>query len=212
MQISSLVLKNNRVQVFVDEQYVFSCTQNFVVKKTLYTGLELTNEELALLIVEAQRSIIEYKLVEYATGGLYAKRELAQKANRYAQKRFGFTLDPDEMTAALKKLEELRIYDETYVIKTLINAYTNRSKSQNYIKSKLMTKGFDKKTIEEFMEYTNPNDFKVNLKNLLEKKRDIISPKVKDKFELKQKLIQFAGNKGFQYKDIKEVLEELLQD
>jgi regulatory protein len=210
MKITSLQLKNNRVQVFVDEKYAFSCTQNFVVKRMLYSDKEVSVEELAELMVEAQRSIVEYKLAEYATRGLYSRRELSQKVDKYSQKRFGFVFEEDDMNAALKRLEDARLYDENMVVKALINAYTSRKKSRNYILSKLLSKGFGKKLVESFLEESNPQDFTENLKTILERKLPSIEKKAKDKFELKQKLIQFASGKGFQYKDIKTVLDELL--
>lgn len=211
MQISALKLKHGRVQVFVDEKYVFSCTQNFVVKHMLYVDKQYSVEKLAEVVVDAQRSIVEYKLAEYATGGLYSKKELAQKVNKYSQKRFEFIFNEHEMLDALNRLENSRLYDEIFIIKALINTYTARKKSKMYIKNKLLAKGFSKQSIESFLEETKPEEFRENLRSILEKKLPTLTSKTQNTFELRQKLTQFASGKGFQYKDIKDILDQILR-
>jgi regulatory protein len=211
MKITSLFLKNNRVQVFVDGEYVFSCTQNFVVQNRLYTDLEVTPESLADLMVRAQISIVEYKLAEYAARARYSRQELQRKVNRYSQKRFGFVLDQDAMNTSIEKLKSAYLFDEEAIIKSWVNNLLDRSKSKNFIQSKLIGKGFEKKAVEAALQAVKSEDFDENLKTLLEKKRVSIEGKVKDRFELKQKLIKFAQAKGFQYAAIKNVLNEILE-
>ncbi len=210
MEITSLLLKHNRVQVFVDEQYSFSCTPNFVVKNLLFSGRKVDNNELATLIVNAQFGIVEYKLVEYAARGSYSKRELERKVNNYSQKKFEFVLDQQDMEKAFQKLEAALLYNSQSIIKSWINLYISRSKSKNYIRSKLIQKGFDKQEVDEILNTSSTQKFDENLKTLIEKKIETLRPKAKNEYDLKQKLIKFALGKGFGYKEVKELLAEML--
>jgi hypothetical protein len=49
MVISSLLYKNERVQVFVDNKYSFSCTTDFVLENRLFKDKEISEEQLDIL-------------------------------------------------------------------------------------------------------------------------------------------------------------------
>jgi regulatory protein len=181
-----------------------------VVKKLLFSGRELDNLELAKLINEAQRSIVEYKLAEYASRGTYSKKELQRKVNNYSKKKFDFVLEQQAMEKAFAKLESELLYDSKSIVTSWINLYISRAKSKNYIRSKLISKGFEKNEIDETLNSSNTQKFDENLKSQLEKKIKILRPKAKNEYDLKQKLIKFALGKGFGYKEVKEILGEMI--
>lgn len=206
MKITSLFLKNNRIQVFIDEKYFFSCTQNFMVQEKLYIGLELSQEELDKLKRKAEQSILEYKMIEYATRSRYSAKELARKVDNYAFKKFGFVVDEKIMQDFIKKLASLHLYNSKELTRRWIENYIFKKKSKTYIRAKLLAKGFDKSEIEEELNKVKDEPFADNLQTLIEKKKIELERKKLDKFEIKRKLIEFGLRKGYEYGEIKKVI------
>ena len=211
MKITSLFAKNSRIQVFVDEEYIFSCTENFVIKNGLYKDKEVTVEVLEELKNGAQYSILEYKLMDYVSRGYYSKKELRLKVIRYCQKRFEFTPNDEFFDEIFKKLESLQLYSSLYSAKMLTQNYISRSKGKNYISSKLYSKGFDKSDIEESLSPIKEENLDRNLKGVLQRKlKTLDEKKFKNKFEIKQKLLKFGVGRGFSYGQAKKAVDEIL--
>lgn len=212
MKITSLILKNGRVQVFVDDEYVFSCTQNFVVSNELHRDQELSREEFEILRGDAQYSIVEFKLFEYAARKANSPRELRDKVNRYCKKRFGFRPEETFFIKAFKKLDRIHLYSSKDAARNLTRKYIDFSKSRKFIFSKLVSKGFDKQEVLGVLDEEIKEDVvEDNLRRLLERKFNSLNKdKFKNDFELKQKLFQFGASKGFDFKVIKTIVDELV--
>jgi regulatory protein len=211
MKITLLVLKNNRVQVFIDEEYAFSCTPNFVAGNRLYKDLELNEQEFEALKKRAQYSIIEFKLFEYAMRGRNSEFELKTKVSQYCMRRFDFKPDDDFLNTAIEKAKKIRLYNSNTVINNLAQLYLSKSKSKRFIYSKLISKRFNKEEIVEAIESLNEDKLDENLKKILGRKYDSLSRTESDRYKLKQKLIQFALGRGYPYKEIKEVVGEIMK-
>jgi SOS response regulatory protein OraA/RecX len=211
MKITGLKLKNGRVQVFIDEEYVFSCSQNFVVDNMLFREREISEEEFIELREKALQSIIEFKLIEYATKNRYSLSELRRKVNTYSLKKFKIPVSDNIFDTGVEKLKRAYLYDNDRIIRNWIEVYISRSKSLNHIKNKLIQKGFLKEDIQNILStYESSETIKDNLRNLLEKKFNSLKQKDLPLFELKQKLTHFAISKGFPYQKIKEFIQEML--
>ncbi len=210
MEITELLLKNNRVQVSVDGSYAFSCTQNFIVKNTIYVGKHVEFDEMEDLKIRAQKSILEYKVTEYASRNRYSPRELERKINIYAQKRYKTQIDHGSFLEILGKLQTSLLYDEKSIVQNWISNYLSRKKSRRYITSQLMGKGFNRQFIVEGLSQIRESTVEKNLRTLLERKKESIKLKTDNKYELRQKLIKFSLSKGFTYKETNEVLGEIL--
>lgn len=211
MKITGLVLKNNRVQVFVDEEYAFSCTETFVVKNTLFRDLELTEEELANLRKGAQYSVIEFKLFEYAYRGRYSKVELKRKVSNYCLKKFDFKPEDEFLNKAIEKAMKIRLYSEEDAARNLVKLYTSRKKGSNYIYAKIISKGFAKDLIQEAIKNISPETTESNLEQILQKKLESLrsAGKIENKFDLKRKLIEFGVRKGYSFKEVNGVISNL---
>lgn len=210
MKITLILRKNNRVQIFIDEEYSFSCTENFVIENRLYKDLELSSEELDILKSSAQYSIVELKMFEYATRGLYSKKELKQKTTKYCQKRFSFIPNDEFFEKVIKKLERLRIYNSKVSIKYLTQKYIAQSKGKRFIFSKLLSKGFEKEEIEEELESIKTGNIEDKLQKLLEKKlKTLLKSHKGNDFALQQKLYKFGISRGYAYGEIKDVVDSL---
>lgn len=212
MKITSLVLKHSRVQIFIDEQYAFSCTQNFVVDNRLYKDLELDEKEVEALRKSAQYSVVEFKLFEYAMRGRYSERELRRKVTRYCFNKFEFKPEEDFFQKAIGKAIRLHLFDPLQSVRNLTQLYLGRAKSKSYIRSQLLSKGFSKSDIESIVDAVDVVRLQNNLKIILEKKyNSLIRNDKLDSYTLKQKLIQYGASKGYPFKDVKDTVLEILK-
>lgn len=209
MQITSLTLKNNRVQVFVDDRYAFSCTQNFVVEHRLYREM-VVDDTFEELKYKAQLSIVEYKMIEYAMRARYSLKELQQKTTNYSKKRFDFTPNEEQFDKSFKKLVSLHLYNEETIIANWIKNYISKKKSKRFISGKLYLKGFNKDMINEQLDEINEKPFQNNLEILIQKKKNSLESKDLNIHELRQKLTSFAVSKGYDYTLTKQIINKLL--
>lgn len=205
-KITALIAKNNRVQVWVDEDYSFSCSENFVIKHSLYVGKEYDQNEFFQLKEAAIQDILRLKLFEYASKIRYSKKELFRKVNLYAKKRFNLEIDQKQFEESFNKIVESGIYNEKQIINNWIYVYLDRGKGKRYIESKLIFKGFQKDEIAPQLAKINQAQLNNRLKTFLEKKRELLKKKSKDEYDLRNRLIKAAMAKGYDYKDIKELL------
>ena len=102
----------------------------------------------------------------------------------------------------LKKLIELKYLDDARVAQNLITSYSNKKKSQRYIKQKLIEKGFKQSLIDElFLEYNQEADNAVIIAKKLLLKTDM---NVKEEIE---KYFRKMASRGFSYSCAKQALE-----
>lgn len=207
MKITSLIGKNNRVQIFIDENYSFSCTENFVIDNRLFKDKELDQNELEILKSDAQYSIVEMKMFEYASRGLYSQKELIQKTTKYCRNKFDFTPQDEFFKKVIAKLERLKVFNTKNSIRYLTQKYISQSKGKTFIFSKLISKGFDKSEIQEELNNLDIVNLEDKLEDLINKKFETLKKNQNlNKYELKQKVIKFALSRGYSYSEIKEKL------
>lgn len=207
MKVSALVSKNRRIQVFLDGEYAFSCSESFVIDNQLFAGKEIDFDDANGLKKQAAESILKAKLFEYALSGNYSEKELYRKVSLYAKKRYSIEIPKDLFDKQIKEIKAARVYNEASSLSNLANLYKGRSKGQNYIYSKLMQKGFSKESIKEELAGQDEDGFKQKLVEFLNTKKESLEKKISDKYKLKQKLIQSALARGYNYSDVKSALE-----
>jgi SOS response regulatory protein OraA/RecX len=212
MKITSLINKNYRVQIFIDEKYSFSSSINFVIENQLHVDKDLNDEELDRLKSLAYQSILKQKLLEYITSGNYSKKELFRKVNNYSKRRYNLEPSQELFDKKFKEVVDSKIYNENTIIQSLINLYLAKSKGRNFIVQKLIQKGFSKQQFEEILGSFDNEDLNKKLKGFLEKKLPSLQKKAKDKYDLKSKLIKSAMDRGFDYREIKSEVEQILQN
>lgn len=209
MKITALIEKNSRVQVFIDEKYSFSCSVNLVLENQLHVGFEISEEKRESLKKQAYESILKQKLIEYMMSGYYSRKELFRKINTYSKRRYNLESSEEVFKKKFEEIKKSRIYDEDIIILNLISLYLSKSKGRNFIVSKLLQKGFDKEKILEKIGKFEDKDLNLKLKSFLEKKFDSLERKSKDIYDLRQRLTKAAMSRGFDYKEIKGVVDNL---
>lgn len=180
-----------------------------MIREVLFVGLEIEKDKLQQLKESAAKTILQMKLTEYSFRMRYSARELKQKLKIYSMKKFGFELSQKDFDAKLAELEKTGFYNEENIIKNFIESYIQKKKGKRFIQSKLIGKGFDKEKIEKLLNSKDDEELTEQLKIFLEKKKESISKKAKDRYDLRQKLVKAAMGRGYDYGIIKKVIDEI---
>jgi regulatory protein len=202
MVISSLLYKNERVQVFVDNKYSFSCTTDFVLENRLFKDKEISEEQLDILKNKAVEEALRIRLISYAYSKFSSKRELYDKLNTYSNKKFRKKVSKDDFSKYWKYIEEKGIYDEEKIVKALIKHYQEKKKGNRYIESLLLQKGYSKDIVKDLLKENIGEDPNETIKELIEKK---LGKGDKSDMKLKARVYRYVLSRGFDYEDISKV-------
>ena len=122
----------------------------------------------------------------------------------YARAIFPEGIDKEKMIDGIvKRLDELKIINEDHFIESLFNYYQQSLFSIRKIKNKLFQKGFDQKSIDEFINqkfYENPElEIEILKKYIMKKRLGNL-----EEFDLKKKLYQQSFSENSVFRVIKD--------
>jgi regulatory protein len=206
MVISSLLYKNERVQVFVDNKYSFSCTTDFVLENRLFKDKEISEEQLDILKNKEVEEALRIRLISYAYSKFSSRRELYDKLNTYSNKKFRKKVSKDDFSKYWKYIEEKGIYDEEKIVKALIKHYQEKKKGNRYIESLLLQKGYSKDIVKDLLKENIGEDPNETIKELIEKK---LGKGDKSDMKLKARVYRYVLSRGFDYEDISKVWKSI---
>ncbi len=115
----------------------------------------------------------------------------------------------------LEELISLLIQDdflneERYARSYVRGKYRMNQWGKNKIIINLKSKKVSEYCIQKGLEEVDPNEYKSNLKSILEKQSRQYAKKNLNEYQLKSKLFQFAYGKGYESEIINEIIEKLV--
>lgn len=184
--------RKRRINIFINDEYAFSCSLNFVADNGLHQGMEFDENELESLKSRVYTEDNRQYLLNILSGKQYTESAIREKL-RLRKVPSGIQ---DELIEYVRKLE--LIDDEKF-----INEYTDYLLSQNkysaaQIKQKLMMKKFPPEMIDRMSSILREADSKEAIKKIVEKKMK--------KGAERESVIRYLLSKGFIWDDIREVL------
>lgn len=195
--------KKERVNVYINDEYSFSCSMELVYRYNLEKGInidldyikEVANEDNYIYCKESALRIIEKTLK--------TEKEVINKLEKK-----GF-----EKSAIDKTMIFLRKYnfvDDNKYAKCYMKEKL-KVDGKKKIKFNLFKKGIDESIIDEtFKIYENNEDEYINsLKNIAKKKYSSLKKGNLDEIKLKKKLYDYLIRKGYLWSEVKLVLNEL---
>lgn len=206
--VTKLVKKNNYVQIFIDETYFCSVTEDTLAGYRLFVGKSLDDSLQDTLQKQSNIDKLYNKLLRLISTKLYSRKELIKQLKEYANK---FEIDYDEsiIESLLTKVSGLELFNERKNMQTICTNYQNKNKGKNYISQKLFEKGFPKDIIKELI--TDIHTDKSDIDALLEKKYQTLKKSEPDKRKIQEKLTRFGLGRGFSYDELKEPIKRILQ-
>jgi regulatory protein len=214
MKITSVEPQKNhprRFNIFLDGEFAFGADEDLVVDKRLIKGKEISKEDLAVLLEEAEIG----KLMERMYG-LLGRRQRSEKEIRDYLKQLSFkrkVKGQEEITGTvagvlIEKLKRKRLIDDSQFAKDWAESRLKK-KGINAVKSELIKKGINRDILEEVLEKSGENQ-EETARKLLEKKLRLW--KGLKEIEFKQKALRFLAGRGFDFDLSKELIEKVTKE
>jgi len=195
---------SERVSVFLDGEYAFSCTLDSLVKYKLILGKSVDSDQLKSIIEEdnyAKGKACAFRILER---GMKSEKDMLAKLREK-----GF----DEKTCA-KVMDLLKGYGyiddgklaEMYISQKL------KSEGANKIKTFLYRKGIPEETIREKLDLIDDDGAEETAYSLASKKYIRMAAAEDDKRKLYKKLGDFLLRKGYSYDITRKVLDRIFNE
>lgn len=191
----------NRVNIYINNTYSFSCNKEIIVKHKLKEGSNIDKDNISKLVEETNKKHSFEMSLHY----LSFKPRTKQEVIDYLLKK-GFENDIINNT-----LEKLILYkfidDKKYAINFINNAIREKKKSSNLVKTDLIKKGIDIKIVEESISIFSYN---INLDIANEISNKYFNKKQNLPFkQFKDKLSQLLLRKGFSWEIVNNCIANL---
>jgi regulatory protein len=199
MKITSIKqqIKNpERASLFVEGKYSFSLSLNELVTERLKLNQEIDEAGLKRLKKLSVDGKLKNRALEWTLNRPRSTREL--KDYLYRKK-----AEPEQMQGIVEEFETRGYISDLNFANWLVDTRRRGGKSDRFISGELTKKGVNREIIAEILKKGNEDNTELDrLKSLVEKKRNLARYKNDE-----QKFKMFLLRRGFNYDDIKTVLE-----
>jgi regulatory protein len=193
-KISQQVKQKDRYSIYVDDKYAFSLSESALLDSGLASGQEIKSDQLEELKKTSGLDKAYFASLRYV-----AIRPRSQWEIQTYLKRKG--LDPDAGEIIIRRLLNLGLLDDLAFARSWI---ANRRALKNVSKRRLRIELLQKRLPEAVISNALAEDEVDELDALRE-----LAKKKQARYPDRQKLIQYLARQGFNYDDIKTVLDEL---
>lgn len=193
--IKQQVKRQDRFSIYVDQKYLFSFSQNELLNSGLKVGQELTEEQLDSL----KNSAVIDKAYDRALNLISHRPRSEWEIRDYLKRK---DLDNPEIDVVINKLRDRGYLDDAdFARRWVATRRLLKSTSKRRLMQELRQKRISGDIISQVIEEDETDERQV-LIELIERKRR------QTKYQDKLKLMQFLARQGYNYDDIKSVLEE----
>lgn len=186
---------NDRVSIFVDDNYFASMYLDTAVKYSIKKDLEIDEETLKKYILESEKHLAFDKAVNYQNSAFKTKKQIRDYLNKKGY-------DKLVVDYVIDKMEEYGFLNDSKFADMYISTY-DKKYGPNMLKTKLLQKGISKNIVEEKLQEYLPNDEVVD--KLLLKKLGNKEPTT----ENLTKCIMFLSSRGYDYGTIKKSINKI---
>ncbi|NLZ35781.1 Regulatory protein RecX [Clostridium sp. N3C] len=198
------VQKNNknRVNVYVDDEYAFSCDTELVYKYDLKKQRIINLEELKEIIAEDNYMKAKNAALKYIERTYKTEKEMKDKLINKGY-------DEATIKRVIIFLKEYNFLDDRKYAELYIKT-KQKNAGKNKIKIDLLKKGVSHSVIESVTENLTSDSEEESARVLAEKKHKTIIKRERDKRKVYEKLIRFLVSKGFTWELSKSVINKLM--
>ncbi len=191
--------RKNRYNLYINGEFFEGLDQNTVAIHKLYEGKILTEEEIEKIRETEVREKLHDRVINLISK--FPKTEFELK--RYI-KRKGYS---DEIAEKeIRRLKKYDLIDDKKYAKRYVES--NRKYSKRMLRKKMFKKGIDRKIIDDVL--NRPEIDKKEEKILLKVAKKKLNRLKKDE-DKKRKLFQYLARKGFDFEDIYDIVDKLLE-
>lgn len=193
--------KENRVNIFINEEFAFGCSSELVYYHNLSKGKEINVDELKELILEDNYITGKTKALKYLETALRSEHQVRE----YLEKR---EYEESVINRVIEFLKEYKFIDDTYYAKAYATQNI-KSQGKNNIKYKLMQRGIAEGIIVKTLDDIPGDEEYTTALKLAEKRCAVLCKNESDLWKIKTKLNTFLLSKGYGYDTVKSVIDKL---
>ena len=207
MKITSIkqqLKMRDRYSVYIDEAYSFSLSEAALIESKLYSGMELSKQE-----VDSYKKLsLDDKLYGRALRYVAMRQRTAWEVLFYLERKGA---DPSLSQTILNKLSIVGLLDDEKFARSYVNDRqllrpTSRRKIIMELKKKRVPEEIVQRVLTERSEQDEGNTEQTALSEVITRKRR------QTKYQDDTKLMQYLARQGFGYSDIKAVLRQDTED
>lgn len=196
----------NRVNVYLDDEYTFSCSTEII-----YTARINIGDRLDLL--KLKKVIEEDDFIKCKNDSLNIIEKTYKTENEIRNKLILKGYGEDVINKAMVFLKEYNFLDDAKFCDLYIKEKL-RNQSKNKIKYDLIKRGIGERLVKEKLEAVRDIQENVEESSIFElarKKYEIVKKNEADKRKQYKKMCEFLLRKGYSWEDVKKVLNHLME-
>lgn len=184
---------NDRVSIFVDDEYYASMFLDTAVKYGIKKDCDIDEEDFKKYLVESEQNLAFNKAFNYMNTALKTSKQMRDylKKKGYDESTIGNVID---------KLKEYNYINDRAFAESYVNTYKTKY-GKNMLKTKLMEKGVAKNIIDDVLDNYETNEMVID--KLLAKKVG----KNQLTHEFVTKCIRFLSSRGFSFDEINSAIK-----
>lgn len=191
----------DRVNIYINEEYYFSCHKELVFKLNLKVG---SNVDLNVV----NKAIIEDDFIKCKNYALKIIDKTSKTSKQIKLKLIQKGFSEESILKTINFLCEYKFIDDEKYTELYINQNIKRW-GKNKIKYSLITKGIDEEIINEYLRKLDKEDEIEIGKNLALKKYISIVKTEKDRNKINRKLYSYLISKGYSFEYAKNIVDEI---
>lgn len=193
-----------RSNIFINEEYAFSLSNELVYKENLNIN-DIVDEE-KLLIISKEDSFLKCK-----ESALRIIEKSYKTEKEISEKLIGKGFLEDEINKTINFLQEYNFINNKQYASMYIKDRIKTAGSKK-IRYSLLNKGIEEEIIDELLEKVQVNEEFEGAIKLGRKKYEQIKKKENNKYKIKNKLVTYLMGRGYNYSLIKDVINEIINE
>lgn len=194
---------NERVNIYIDEEYSFSISLELVYKEGLKVNDQVNIEKLSKLASEDNYLRCKNSAIKIIERSYKTEKEMKDKLILKSY-------DEKSIERTLKFLREYNLINDENYTRMFVKDKVN-SEGKRKIKYTLIKKGIDSNVVEHELSKILSENLKEIALELALKKYNVLKKRETDKYKLSQKLYRFLVTKGYDFDLISEVVKEVTE-
>lgn len=196
--IESTKRKNNRKNIYIDDEFACTLSDFCVFKNKLVVGLAITTQQLEEIQVQSDVDVYFTKVVQMQMKSMKTQKQIEDYL-------LSEGCVPKTIEILLNKLQEYKYVNDEIYAKKYLDKY-KKSKGKQKIKYELRQKGIEDEIIDRVLS---------GVENQLDEVWDLSTKYMRNKqvnYENLNKLIRYLGGKGFGMDDIGVAIQRLREE